>query len=95
MTRLTIIATAAFLASTGPSLAGEVVEYDRAKLDNPAYVEALREEIESAAEKECRTLFRGDMFRHFRIRSCIRDSVAVAMAELDAAKQTRFAEAAS
>ncbi len=94
MTRRTIIATAAFFVLSGPALADEVVEYDRAQLDDPAYLEQVREKIELAAKKECKSIYRGDWFADFRTRACIRDTVAVAMAELEDTQRTRLADAA-
>lgn len=95
MTRLTLIAIAAFVVSPSLALADEIIEYDRSKLTDEAYTDHLREKIKSAARKECRPLYRGELFSEIKTRQCVRETVAVAMAELDAAKQTRFAEAAS
>lgn len=78
---------------SGPVLADEVVEFDRAQLDDPAYMEQVREKIELAAKKECKSIYRGDWFAEFRTRACIRDTVASAMAELENAQQTRLADA--
>ncbi len=94
MTRLTLIATAAFLALSGVANAGEVVEFDRAQLDDPAYLEQVREKVTSAAHRECRSEHAGAWHFNRTIRVCVRDTVARAMTEIEQKKQSRVAEAA-
>ena len=87
MTRLNLFATAAIFMFSGSALAGTAVPYDQSKLGDPSYVEKIRDDIETAARKECRAIYRGDWDSAAKIRGCIRETTKVAEAKLDKAVQ--------
>lgn len=90
MTRLTLFATATMLTFSGSALADTEVPLDYAYLGDPTYVEEIRDEIKTAAIKECRALHRFDWNRQPKIRNCINETTKVAEAELDEAVQQKI-----
>ncbi len=76
-----------------PALAAEkAIEYDTARLDDPAYVAALYEEIETAAHEVCREELRYSTDRHYMMNSCVEDAIAEAVAEVGSPMLTAAAE---
>jgi UrcA family protein len=95
MIRTMFFATAAILASSSiASAAGKAVDFDRAKLGDPAYIEALYAEIELAAVEVCKAELRGSPFYHSKVRNCVKVSMARAVAEIDAPMLTALADGA-
>lgn len=91
ITRLTLFATAAFLASSESVFAGEEIAFDRARLDDPAYVAALHNKIEAAARKPCRATYRGDTCAASPIRGCTRTAVMDAIKDIGDPNLTAYA----
>ncbi|NNE40386.1 MAG: UrcA family protein [Marinicaulis sp.] len=90
MTRLSLFATAASALLSGSALAGTAVRFDHDQLGDPSYVEEIREEIKTAAEKECRAEYRGEYGSAAKTRGCIRATTKVAEAKLDEAVEQKM-----
>lgn len=93
MIRTLFFATAAISGISTAALAGgKEVQFDRASLNEPAYVEALYAEIEQAAREVCKSELLGSPYYHSKVRSCIKASLARALADVDSPLLTAFAE---
>ncbi len=93
MIRKMLFATAAFtLAQTAAFAADKVVEFDRDRLEDPAYVEALYAEIETAAVAVCKKELIGNPLYISMLRSCIEDTVTESVKKIDSATLTAYAE---
>lgn len=94
MIRTLFFATAALTLSAGPALAEQVIELDRSRLDDPAYVEALYAEIETTARAVCKADLRGSPFYHTHMDYCIKRSIADAVEQVGHPMMTAYAEGA-
>lgn len=93
MIRKMLFATAAFtLAQTAAFAADQVLEFDRDRLDDPAYVEALYAEIETAAAAVCKKELIGSPLYISMMRSCVSDTVAASVKKIDSTALTAYAE---
>lgn len=82
MHRKSAIAAFALSLCAAPAFAGERVAFDRAQLDDPAYVAALYEKIEDAAKKECFKSISSSLYFQQRFAACVEDTVETAIAEI-------------
>ena len=93
MIRKMLFATAAFtLIQTTAFAADKVVEFDRDRLGDPAYVEALYAEIETAAAAVCKKELLGSPLYHSTMRSCIETTVADSVKKIDSEALTAYAD---
>ena len=99
MTRLILIATITFFTYANPSLAAKEaraasteIEFERSKLDDPEYIDALYDAIEYVARVNCETLYEGEYNASRRIARCTQDSVARAIEEINAPLLTAHAK---
>ena len=77
MIRKTIFAAAILAGAASPALAADLeVEYDRARLSEPAYVEALKAEIKDAAYSVCKQELIGSPLFLSKMRTCVRKTTA-------------------
>ena len=91
MIRKSLITFAAVVGSATAALAAESVEFDRAKLKDPAYVQELYVEIRAVATKTCKREYRGDAFYGRRLRSCIETTVERTVKSIGARELTAYA----
>jgi UrcA family protein len=93
MVRISFFALAAFaMAQTAASAAEKVVEVDRTRLADPAYVEALYVEIESAARSVCKKDLAGSPLYMPQLRACVAKTVKDAVKQVDAPMLTAYAD---
>ena len=93
MIRKTLFATAAFtLVQSAAFAADKVVEFDRDRLEDPVYVEALYVEIETAAAAVCKKELLGSHLYLSMLRSCIETTVADSVKKIDSATLTAYAD---
>jgi UrcA family protein len=96
MTRKLIFAAAAFAGAAtftvGLAQAGEItVTVKRPALEDPAYVEALYDEVRSAAIKACREELQGSIIAFYAMNECVGETVESAIAEIGAPMLTAYA----
>lgn len=95
MIRTLLFATAANTFINLPAFAADqVVAFDRERLDDPAYVEALYADIEAMARKVCKKELRGSALYHSEMDYCVRRSVADAVEQIGHPMMTTYAEGA-
>ncbi len=83
MIRTLAIAAALFTVAQAPAFAREiVVEFDTARLEDLAYLEAVKADLTAAAAKVCRAEYAGSPLYVSRLRSCIDEVSANAIAEM-------------
>lgn len=93
MIRKMLFATAAFtLTQTAAFAADPVVQFDRARLDDPAYVEALYVELETAATSVCKKELIGSPLYLSKLRSCIEATMAESVKKIASPALTAYAE---
>lgn len=96
MIRKMLFATAAFtLTQTAAFAAEKVVEFDRDRLDDAAYVEALYAELEDAAKAVCRDALSGSGVDLGAYASCVEDTLADSVKEVASPMLTAYAEDAA
>lgn len=76
-----------------PAMSAERVAFDRAQLDDPAYVAALYAQIEVAAKTECAKAISSTLYYQQRFVDCVDEAVEAAIAEIDAPALTALAAA--
>ena len=93
MIRKTIFATAAFAVSQTAAFATEtVVQFDRDRLDDVAYVEALYAELEDAATAVCKKELLGSPLYLSMLRSCIETTLEESVKKIASPTLTAYAD---
>ena len=93
-----MIRTIAFAASVFTILqssafaAGVQVEFDRARLNDPAYVEALYAELETAARSVCKKELAGSPLYLAQMKSCVEATLADSVEKVGAPMLTAYAD---
>ncbi len=92
MIRKMFFATAAFTLAQTAAFAGEkVVEFDRDRLNDAAYVEALYAELEDAAKAVCRDALSGAGIDLGAYSSCVEDTLADSVKQVASPMMTAYA----
>ena len=93
MIRTLAIAATVFVAVQAPAFAGDiVVEFDSARLEDPAYLEAVKSDISAAAAKVCKAEYAGSPLYASRLRNCVEQASADAEAQIAEKLMTAQAE---
>ncbi|WP_375201516.1 UrcA family protein [Hyphococcus sp.] len=83
MIRTLAIAAAVFTVAQAPAFAREiVVEFETARLEDPAYLEAVKADINAAAAKVCKAEYAGSPLFSTQLRACVEETSADAIAEM-------------
>lgn len=95
MIRTLAIAASVFAVAQATASAAEmVVEYDRTRLNDAAYVEELYAELESAAKSVCKKELAGSPIIVSTMRSCIETTLAESVEKIGAPLLTAYADGA-
>ncbi len=95
MIRTFALAASVFtLAQTAAFAADKVVEFDRARLDDAAYVEALYDELEAAAKSVCKKELAGSPIYFSVMKSCVETTLAESVEKIGAPLLTAYVEGA-
>ena len=94
MIRTSIIAlSASALLATVASAAEKAVSFDREALSDPAAVAALYSDLEKAAVQTCREEMWSSPIVRRKLRACVAESLAKAVASVDSPELTAYAAA--
>lgn len=92
MRRKIILSLTLAVVATTANAAEQRVAVDRSRLDDPQYAAALYGEIADAARAACRAELGGSPLYQSQMRSCVKDAIARAVADVGAPELAAVAE---
>ncbi|WP_428407535.1 UrcA family protein [Hyphococcus sp.] len=95
MIRTLALAASVFTIAQSSAFAADmVVEFDRARLDDAAYVESLYDELEAAAKSVCKQELAGSPIYFSVMKTCVETTLAESIEKIGAPLLTAFADGA-
>ena len=92
MIRTLAFAASVFAVAQSSAFAAEQeVEFDRARLDDPAYVESLYAELKSAAKSVCKRDLAGAPIYFAQMKACVEATMADSIEKIGAPLLTAYA----
>lgn len=92
MIRTIALTASIFALAESPAIAADMqVQFDRDRLGDPAYVEALYAELETAAEAVCKEIVSTSPLYIYELKGCVEGTLASAVKEVGAPMLTAYA----